>query len=541
MKQWYKETLPSSILGGPETKGADMVTSELHDLLHIEGFFATLDLSQAFDNIQADVATTSMRTLGIPPRLTGVLRHQWLHQRRWMTWNRCVSETEVNTDIGIPQGDPLSPLAMNCVMTLGVKSVERDLTPIVPRHFVWMDDRSFILRTPRHLVQTCDSWFRFSSNFGFRENEHKAQLVAATSHRENKLRECLLDHDLLSRILPYAEVLGSHVGKLTRSLRPLESQRVSLAKLVAQRIALLPLPRVAKLETCRATVLSRAAYGWTGKRPTKELSKSLDQAVHKACGGFKQSPPALRRLLEGGTTVLEPVVGTRHLMLWLSRMVRPEDTACRSDNSHAARLAKEWLKFTGWTECVHARWGKRWTHPKLPNQSILVPAIGDDIDAKQICHLSREAWRIEQWKLLRASGRRELPDIPIDYPPGRVQATRDWLKTATGASRTILLGAAVSPATLHRQAPGNLCTWGCGQLGHWKHIIWECPLRPIKPEHVPVDDLQARWLWPTEERSTKDSKLLDFAKALLEALWQQRHHPAAAAAAAASQEAVTAL
>jgi len=34
---------------------------------------------------------------------------------------------------------------------------------------------------------------------------------------------------------------------------------------------------------------------------------------------------------------------------------------------------------------------------------------------------------------------------------------------------------------------------------------------------------------------------LDFAKALLEALWQQRHHPAAAAAAAASQEAVTAL
>lgn len=104
MKQWYKETLPSSILGDPETRGADMVTSELHDLLHTEGFFATLDLSQAFDNIQADVATTSMRTLGTPPRLTRVLRHQWLHQRRWMTWNRCVSETEVNTDIRIPQG-----------------------------------------------------------------------------------------------------------------------------------------------------------------------------------------------------------------------------------------------------------------------------------------------------------------------------------------------------------------------------------------------------------------------------------------------------
>ena len=73
-----------------------------------------------------------------------------------------------------------------------------------------------------------------------------------------------------------------------------------MAKIVAQRIALLPLPRVAKLETCRATVLSRAAYGWTGKGPTKELSKALGQAVHKACGGFRQSPPALRRLLEGG-------------------------------------------------------------------------------------------------------------------------------------------------------------------------------------------------------------------------------------------------
>jgi len=98
MKHWYKEPLPSSILGGPETQqGADMVTSELHDLLHIDGFFATLNLSQAFDNIQAEVATTSMRTLGIPPippRLTGVLRRQWLHQQRWMTWNKCVSERQ---------------------------------------------------------------------------------------------------------------------------------------------------------------------------------------------------------------------------------------------------------------------------------------------------------------------------------------------------------------------------------------------------------------------------------------------------------------
>ena len=74
-----------------------MVTSELHDLLHIDGFFAALNLSQAFDNIQAEVATTSMRTLGIPPippRLTGVLRRQWLHQQRWMTWNKCVSERQ---------------------------------------------------------------------------------------------------------------------------------------------------------------------------------------------------------------------------------------------------------------------------------------------------------------------------------------------------------------------------------------------------------------------------------------------------------------
>ena len=124
----------------------------------------------------------------------------------------------MTTDIGIPQGDPLSPLAMNCVMSLGVKNVERDLSPVVPKHFVWMDDRSFILKSPQHLVQTCDIWFQFSSNFGFRENEQKAQLVAANSHREKRLRENLQGHSLQARILPFAEVLGSHVGRLTRSL-----------------------------------------------------------------------------------------------------------------------------------------------------------------------------------------------------------------------------------------------------------------------------------------------------------------------------------
>ena len=48
------------------------------------------------------------------------------------------------------------------------------------------------------------------------------------------------------------------------------------------------------------------------------------------------------------------------------------------------------------------------------------------------------------------------------------------------AYRTLLLGAARSPACFHSHANfDTTCIWdGCDELGHWDHIAWTCPYRP---------------------------------------------------------------
>ena len=132
------------------------------------------------------------------------------------------------------------------------------------------------------LIEATDWWSAFSQRYGLKEKWDKAQLV------KRGLLESLEGHPLAGAVCACAEVLGGHVGNKGRGARPLETKRLNDAALVARRIALLPLPRVAKLEACRSSVLAKASYGWTQSKPTKRACNKLDQSVHQAAGGLAQ-------------------------------------------------------------------------------------------------------------------------------------------------------------------------------------------------------------------------------------------------------------
>ena len=343
-------------------------------------------------------------------------------------------------------------------------------------------------RTP----QPSTFWWKMTHHRKFHPKflrSSKAEVCAWVRHQhcpqsKARLLSALRCHQ---RVVRCAEVLGCHIGAKGRTLRPLEKQRLKKAGETARRIGLLPTNRLTKLATLRACVLSRASYGWTDRAPYNWASKKLDTDIHKAAGGFRNSPPALRRMLEGGALHLDSVVGAKQIALYFRRLQNPEDEAIHRPNSTTKLLAEKWLTKTGWQKDPHHC---RWTHDAIPNTTLEAPNAGQQHNFKRTSHLSREAWRVCQWKALRQSNRRELPELPEAYPMVQVSRTRKTLQTASGAKRFLLLGACCSPAVMGNDQFSKQCIWGCGQLGTWHHIAWLCDHRP----NLSITPLWTAWL-----------------------------------------------
>ena len=98
-------------------------------------------------------------------------------------------------------------------------------------------------------------------------------------------------------------------------------------------------------------------------------------------------------------------------------------------------------------------------------------------------HVLREGWRAHLFARFLLSDRHEaadwhaLADWRQQFRQVALEPTRKWLFSEPPA-RTVAMLAAASPAW---QVPGSSfrCLWGCGELGSWDHICWQCPLRPL--------------------------------------------------------------
>ena len=106
----------------------------------------------------------------------------------------------------------------------------------------------------------------------------------------------------------------------------------------------------------------------------------------------------------------------------------------------------------------------------------------------------------------------------------------DWNKirkacAANAGCRTVALGASVSPAW--RQ---ETCPWCNSNLGHWKHLAWECVANPLANQNPPVPTKAISWRfgWDNNE------DILRYLGKVQLALWDCVHsgNPAAARGAA---------
>ena len=141
-----------------------------------------------------------------------------------------------------------------------------------------------------------------------------------------------------------------------------------------------------------------------------------------------------------------------------------------------------------------------------------------------------------QWKQFQNCGRRDAAMFhEIPYDSQRVQAAREATGKAAGATLSILLGAAISPAAykarkdISPHIQQGLCIHCQKALGTHDHIFWVCRHRPQQLKDVlPADIFQKRFGWPrpsngNEVITAHNMKILAAMTHTVELVWTQRH------------------
>ena len=200
IKTWRCETLPSAISGGPGSAGTEVLKA----------------------------VTQAMMPLGIPARLVQVLCEPWTNQKRLLQWRRSTFPAMLRTDILVPQGDAMSPLALNICMYAGLRFVEKTAPaePACRMQHVYMDDRTWTASSPPLFICTLHTRHRFSELAGSCENLDKTQLTCATEQSKKALQPHFCTQpDLRSKICQQACILGFVIGK-SKACHPKEAECV---------------------------------------------------------------------------------------------------------------------------------------------------------------------------------------------------------------------------------------------------------------------------------------------------------------------------
>ena len=148
----------------------------------------------------------------IPRGLANVLQAQWSCQRRFPQRRASCCAEPLRT---FPQGNPMTPLALNLLMWAGLRFQRTCPSPPGARQrVIYMDDRAWTTNSQHLLLQALDAWRQFSNAVGLKENVFKTQLFFYTCGTACPTTD-LFTHrpDLRQAVTPSACVLGSCKGR----------------------------------------------------------------------------------------------------------------------------------------------------------------------------------------------------------------------------------------------------------------------------------------------------------------------------------------
>ncbi len=476
-RAWQNVWLPSSCFGGRQKKS---VIDAIADLQTSNGkWILSLDLQKAFDFVHPDLATFAFKELGMNEDLCATLSSMWSHQKRWIALGKTVACSPCSVGSSLPQGDGLSPLAMNAVISAAVRSVETKLHRN-ERQCVYLDDRNVRTASLERAKLIQHEWANVSQSLGLHENESKARLLCADKAKSEALNMGFT----AEQVQPDIRVLGIDITK--NSSTPIGDSRITEALRRCLRLQRVPVSFHERTRVVCAPILSVACWGWVMKPLTDNKVKKLKSAIGEALWRPQLGSPHLHQLLTGHMADPQFRAG-----MWAARMWP------------TCNVVTKWLQSLNWQKQADGSFH----HPGLGKRFSLT-----HINTDEIRHWLRESWRRIKWNMFISSGRRDTEELTEEsYDECVCKATRKAFHQTDSHGRAVLVGAPCSDAMfdiIGGQNPPSFCTW-CSQnvSPTWHHHAWECKaFRKTRPP-IPRSRLAARFGW--QVGSPHDANVLE--------------------------------
>ena len=466
MKAWLQRTLDPAV-AGLETGDIYNCLIKIFDEFDERGYILGLDYEKAYDCLDPAVTRHLLVRYGWPPSLASSLCSVWAGQRRFVSWGHHVHPDPLLASAQ-PQGDPLGCVIMSLWVLAGVRSVRTEGSWMS----TYLDDRCVAAASHSLLFEMFESWVAWSRQVGLLESVSKTVAVGRRAAEKRKLL----------RVFP-ADAVGSWVRVLgacsfngVRGLSEVETARIDSACRVASLLQAVRFPLPSLLTFARLFAVSRANFGWVCRSPTWAVSKRLFSACWGRSARF--SCPWVRCLLLGGNCHLDVTWCTRLVGSLLGGSYVPR-WSLRPGT--VAFCLHRWLLDRGWSLLRPWVWSHAFGQvtldlsPPRPSPS-LIPGLTSISQ-----HNVRQGWRA--WCFLKwaNSGRHEIRDLSFDsntFCQLDFTSIRQWALHAAPAA-TVALGATFSPALWENRRPEiSGCPWCKHELGHWRHICWECEQRP---------------------------------------------------------------
>eukprot|EP00438_Fugacium_kawagutii_P024002 Skav207430 [mRNA] locus=scaffold1798:50686:54459:+ [translate_table: standard] len=502
----FAQALPPEIAGVAQHEGCEEAACFLQQQFNVRrGILMSLDFSQCYDRMQIPLVTNFLQQVGWPPPLIAHMQSVW-RCCRFLEFDGHVHPQSL-ISLGVPQGCPLAPLALACLMCSAHNSVNAQLQSQFGYTLaetqqadvrIYMDDRSWVDADLQRSLDRAEAWFTWSQTYGLQENIQKTQTIAKTKALQSRLQEARPAWFQPKTMT----VLGVSIRASRAANTHKEAERVASALKRCHLLSTLPTGYARRLALFRAFVLPQAGFGWCCRFPPKKISNKIFQALSKVTQTNRMSNPLVRAVVYGGNTHLSVVLAVRSFKR-ICRMRQNQTVQWASAPGTPIMALRKWLRDSDWQEQGPWTWvskdGERMTAP--PSQ-----------DATFQAHQIRMAWRTHLLRSWANGTRHEAAEWRLQTSPLQMraeiqhldlEAVRRSFNTCDAYGRAVLLGSVVSPAWYGRaQQQDASCIW-CGAFGSFHHIAWRC--RRIPGVHnrprQPHSWLESRLAWPSYQTS----------------------------------------
>ena len=326
-------------------------------------------------------------------------------------------------------------------------------------------------------VDCINTWKQWSTLVGLKES-NKAQRTAKSKKNKADLRDALPDLFTTDVVFLGCATRGNRRQNVEK-----ENSRIKAAADAMNLLGVLRLKPELFSAYARCIALGKANYGWLARLPTQTLSNKIWAALEVGQRVTKAANKWTRAMVHGGLCHLDVLTANNLFRVTFLLWKKGQATWSRHAGSPVAAL-RNWLRDKGWVE--HSPW--EWKH-EFSRLNIQFAERRFDLAWAQ--HCIRDGWRLWVWDQFLHGHRHELQDL--QHTQARDLLDLDWNKirkacAANAGCRTVALGASVSPAW--RQ---ETCPWCNSNLGHWKHLAWECIENPLAKQKPPVPTKAISW------------------------------------------------